>query len=59
MRVREGRRGQEEFKRAREDWRESEDVGEVQGVLERVSDGREGTGSVRDGQGELESTRED
>ena len=53
MRFREGRGGQEELKRSREGWRESEGVGEVQGVLERTNEGRKVTGSVREGQGVL------
>ena len=46
--------------RAREGWRESESVGEVQGVLERAraSEGCGGTGSVTEGLGELERARE-
>ena len=47
--------------RAREGWRESESVGEVQGVLERAraSEGCGGTGSVTEGLGGLDTTRED
>ena len=60
MEVGEGRRGQEELKRARAGGREPESVGEVQGVLERAraSEGCVGTGSVTEGLGELEATRE-
>ena len=58
VRVREGRRGQEDLKRARKGWRESESVGEVQGVLERASEGWEGTGGVGEGLVLLERTRE-
>ena len=60
MEVGEGRRGQEELKKARECWRESESVGEVQEVLERAraSEGCGGTGSVTEGLGELERGRE-
>ena len=56
----EGQRGQGELNRAREGWRESESVGEVQGVLERAraSEGCGGTGSVTEGLGELERARE-
>ena len=60
VKVGEGRRGQEELKKARECWRESESVGEVQGVLERAraSEGCGGTGSVTEGMGELERAKE-
>ena len=61
VKVGEGRRGQEELKRAREYWRESESVEEVQGVLERAraSEGCGRTRSVTEGLGGLDTTRED
>ena len=52
VRVREGRRDQEQLMRAREGWGESESVGEVQRELERAMEygrGQEGFKRTRKG----------
>ena len=57
MEVGEGRRGQEKLKRAREGWRDSESVGEVQGLLERAR-ASEGYGGTGEGLQNVERARE-